>query len=63
VAGPAPHEGHDPGEVWVGVHVDGRSEARQLILPFDRDRIRQFTCITSLDLLRRRLLASEPHDG
>ena len=30
-----------------------------MMLPFDRDRIRQFTCITSLNLLRQRLAAGD----
>jgi len=57
VAGPAPHEGHDPGLVWIATRVDDVTEAVSLNLPFDRDRIRQFTCITALNLLRTRLLA------
>lgn len=56
VAGPDPHEGLEPGALWVGIHLDGRSEAINLTLPFDRERIRQFTCIMSLNLLRTRLL-------
>jgi nicotinamide-nucleotide amidase len=56
VAGPEPHEGLDPGVLWIGIHLDGRSEAINLTLPFDRERIRQFTCIMSLNLLRTRLL-------
>ncbi len=56
VAGPASHEGHEPGDVWIAISVNGRAEARFLQMPFDRERIRQFTCIQTLDLLRRRLL-------
>lgn len=56
VAGPEPHEGLDPGALWIGLHLDGRSEAVNLTLPFDRERIRQFTCIMSLNLLRTRIL-------
>ncbi len=56
VAGPAPHEGIDPGVLWIGLHLAGRSEAVNLTLPFDRERIRQFTCIMSLNLLRTRLV-------
>jgi nicotinamide-nucleotide amidase len=59
VAGPGPHEGHDPGNVWIGLHLRGQSEAMHMMLPFDRDRIRQFTCITSLNLLRQRLAATD----
>ena len=56
VAGPEPHEGLDPGALWIAIHLDGGSEAINLTLPFDRERIRQFTCIMALDLLRTRLL-------
>jgi competence/damage-inducible protein CinA-like protein len=56
VAGPDPHEGLDPGALWIGIHLNGRSEAVNLTLPFDRERIRQFTCIMSLNLLRTRIL-------
>ena len=58
VAGPAPLEGNDPGDVWIATHLDGVTEARFLKMPFDRDRIRQFTNIQSLNLLRHRLLTS-----
>ena len=56
-AGPDPHEGAEPGTVWVGLWLNGRAEAVRLSLPFDRPRVRQFTTISALDLLRRRLLA------
>jgi len=57
VAGPAPLEGNDPGDVWIAVHYGGATEARFLKMPFDRERVRQFTCIQSLNLLRMRILA------
>jgi nicotinamide-nucleotide amidase len=56
VAGPEPHEGLDPGALWIAIHLNGESEAINLTLPFDRERIRQFTCIMALNLLRTRLL-------
>ncbi len=58
VAGPAPLEGNEPGDVWIAIHLDGETDVRFLKMPFDRDRIRQFTNIQSLNLLRNRLLAS-----
>lgn len=58
VAGPAPLEGNEPGDVWIAVHFDDETESRFLKMPFDRERIRQFTCIQSLNLLRTRILAS-----
>jgi nicotinamide mononucleotide (NMN) deamidase PncC len=57
VAGPDPLEGIEPGTVWIGLWLDGRAEAAALNIPFDRERIRQFTTISSLNLLRTRLLA------
>ena len=57
VAGPAPLEGNDPGDVWLATCVDGVAEARFLKMPFDRERVRQFTCIQALNLLRTRVLA------
>ena len=62
-AGPDPHEGAEPGTVWVGLWLDGRAEAVKLSLPFDRPRVRQFTTISALDLLRRRLLAGLTAEG
>lgn len=62
-AGPDPHEGAEPGTVWVGLWLGGRGEAVRLSLPFDRPRVRQFTTISALDLLRRRLLAGGGNAG
>lgn len=62
-AGPEPHEGAEPGTVWVGLWLAGRGEAVRLSLPFDRPRVRQFTTISALDLLRRRLLAGPSSAG
>jgi nicotinamide-nucleotide amidase len=56
VAGPDPHEGLDPGALWIAIHLNGHTEAVNLTLPFDRERIRQFTCIMSLNMLRTRIL-------
>ena len=62
-AGPDRHEGAEPGTVWVGLWLAGRGEAVRLSLPFDRPRVRQFTTISALDLLRRRLLAGSSDAG
>jgi nicotinamide-nucleotide amidase len=59
VAGPDSFEGVEPGTVWIGLRLDGESEAVELSLPFDRERIRQFTTITSLNLVRTRLLTRD----
>ena len=57
VAGPAEQEGQPAGTVWLGVAVGDQVEARQLRLPGDRDRVRQLSVISLMDLLRRKLLA------
>ena len=55
VAGPAEQEGQRPGSVWLATCVDGEGAAIPLRLPGDRERIRQFSTISVLDLLRKRL--------
>ncbi len=57
VAGPAPLEDHDPGTIYIAVCIKGIVESTRIDLPFDRERIRQFSCIMSLNMLRTRLLA------
>jgi nicotinamide-nucleotide amidase len=58
VAGPDEMEGQPVGTVWYGIAVPGHAtEAVHAQLPFDRERIRQFSTITVLNLLRMRLLA------
>jgi nicotinamide-nucleotide amidase len=59
VAGPEEQEGQPVGTVWIGVCIDGEAEAHRIQLPGDRRRIREFTCISALQLLRGRLLAGE----
>jgi nicotinamide-nucleotide amidase len=56
VAGPTEQDGMPVGTVFLGVALDGKTEASRLMLPGDRDRIRQFAAISLLDLLRRRLI-------
>jgi nicotinamide mononucleotide (NMN) deamidase PncC len=38
----------------------GRTEAREMRLPGDRERVRQYGAISALDLLRRALIALGP---
>ena len=58
VAGPEEMEGQPVGTVWYGIAVPGHpTEAVTARLPFDRERIRQFSTISILNLLRMRLLA------
>jgi nicotinamide-nucleotide amidase len=59
VAGPESQEDVRPGTVFVGIAPpEGPVVSRQLFLPGDRDRVRQFSTISALDLLRRTLAES-----
>ena len=57
VAGPAEQEGLPAGTVFFATTVDGVTETGMIRFPFDRERTRQFTVITVLSNLRRRLIA------
>jgi len=58
VAGPDEQDGQPVGTVWYGIALPGHEpEAVTARLPFDRERIRQFSTITLLNTLRMRLLA------
>jgi len=57
VAGPDPAGGYDVGTVFMATHLDGETETLMVEWPFDRRRIREFTTITVLNQLRKRLLA------
>ncbi len=59
VAGPAEQEGQPVGTVFLGLAMDDASEAQQVQLPGDRQRIRQYAVISAVNLLRRRLM--RPH--
>jgi nicotinamide-nucleotide amidase len=56
VAGPDDQEGVAPGTVFVGLHLPGvPAQTRELRVPGDRERVRQYGAISALDLLRRAL--------
>jgi nicotinamide-nucleotide amidase len=56
VAGPDDQEGVPPGTIFVGLALPDRAtETRQLRVPGDRERVRQYGAISALDLLRRAL--------
>jgi nicotinamide-nucleotide amidase len=57
VAGPDEQDGQRPGTVFVGIALpDTAVFSQQLFLPGDRDRVRQFSSISALDMLRRSLI-------
>jgi nicotinamide-nucleotide amidase len=57
VAGPDDQEGVAPGTIFVGLALpDGSTTTRELRLPGDRERVRQYGAISALDLLRRALI-------
>jgi nicotinamide-nucleotide amidase len=56
VAGPDEQEGVAPGAIFVGLSLPGApTQTRQLRVPGDRERVRQYGAISALDLLRRAL--------
>jgi nicotinamide-nucleotide amidase len=57
VAGPDEQDGERPGTVFVGLDLGGTVESVRLQLPGDRPRVRQFSTISALGLLRARLAA------
>ncbi len=45
-----------PGTVFVGLSLPGQpAQTRELRVPGDRERVRQYAAISALDLLRRTL--------
>lgn len=60
VAGPGEQEGQPVGTVFLGLAVGDHSEALAIRLPGDRRRIREFSTISLLNLLRERLLSQAP---
>ena len=60
VAGPGEREGQAPGTVYLGLSVgDQPAESVRVQLPGDRERVRQFSAISLLSLLRSRLLSGD----
>ena len=55
VAGPDEQDGHPPGTVFVGLALGDEVTHVQLRVPGDRSRIRSFSAIGALDVLRRSL--------
>jgi nicotinamide-nucleotide amidase len=64
VAGPDDQEGVPPGSVFVGLVLPaGETVSRAFRLPGDRPRVRQYSAISALDLVRRELSARNPADS
>ena len=64
VAGPDPQEGRPPGTVCLAVVIgDDVAHSTELRLPGRRNQIREFSVITLLGLLRRRLLDQPAEAG
>lgn len=57
VAGPDSVQGIDPGTVFVGLSTPYGDHSLEMKLPGDRQRVREYAVISSLDLLRRHLSA------
>jgi nicotinamide-nucleotide amidase len=55
VAGPDPQDGVGPGTVFVGLAIGESVEHAELHLPGDRPRVRAYSAISALDVLRRAL--------
>ena len=53
VAGPDRQDGHEPGTVFVGWALGNETGSSQLRLPGDRPRVRAYSAISALDVLRR----------
>jgi nicotinamide-nucleotide amidase len=54
-AGPEPHGGSPPGEVWIALDAEDRRHARRFRAPGDRQQVERWTEQAALDLLRRYL--------
>lgn len=59
VAGPTEQDGHRPGTVFIGLDLGGvvGPEAFEVVLPGDRQTVRQLAVISAMTALRRRLLS------
>ncbi len=54
-AGPEPHDGAEPGTVWVALGGDDVRHARGFVTPGERGRVRRWAEQAALDLVRRHL--------
>jgi nicotinamide-nucleotide amidase len=54
-AGPEPHGGAPPGQVWTALDADGAQHARGFRAPGDRDQVVRWAEQAALDMVRRHL--------
>jgi nicotinamide-nucleotide amidase len=54
-AGPEPHDGAPPGQVWVALDADGAADARGFRAPGDREMVVRWAEQAALDMIRRYL--------
>jgi nicotinamide-nucleotide amidase len=54
-AGPEPHDGAEPGTVWIAIQADGVAHERRIRAPGDRDMVVRWSEQAALDLARRHL--------
>jgi nicotinamide-nucleotide amidase len=62
-AGPEPHGGAEPGQIWAALEAEGVSHQRGLRSPGDRHLVRRWAEHTALDLVRRHLEGKPLPDG
>ena len=55
VAGPTEQDGQPVGTVFVGLVTPEGEHSEQLLLPGDRERVRNFSAISAMDFVRRSL--------
>ena len=52
-AGPRPHDGAEPGTVWIALDADDAQHARGYVSKGERDQVRRWAEQAAMDLLRR----------
>jgi nicotinamide-nucleotide amidase len=62
-AGPQPHAGAEPGQIWVALEAEGVSHQRGLRSPGDRELVRRWAEQAGLDLVRRHFQGAPLPDG
>jgi nicotinamide mononucleotide (NMN) deamidase PncC len=52
---PSPSEGHAPGAIFLSIDIRGTTRTERVMLTPDRRRMREFSVISLLNLVRRTL--------